>query len=200
MIVRAAVPLFHGPWSNTDSGPSPTATCGQSPGVAPRPTMQTRAKTTALVGAVAVLVAVVVFFTLGGDPAPPPDSVADRTAGAGADVVSGELGAKPAAVTGEARDGVREQVAGGTAETGVRGIVLSAANGLPLGGIEVIAVKDEPSIEPLVARFRGLFQQGLFVETRAPRRELGRTDLTPATLATRLETYVAALLARYGDA
>ncbi|MDX2650323.1 phosphotransferase [Streptomyces sp. PA03-1a] len=33
-----------------------------------------------------------------------------------------------------------------------------------------------------------------------PWRELGRTDLTPATLATRLETYVAALLARYGDA
>ncbi|MDX2709815.1 phosphotransferase [Streptomyces sp. PA03-6a] len=33
-----------------------------------------------------------------------------------------------------------------------------------------------------------------------PWRELGRTDLTPATLATRLETYVAALLVRYGDA
>ncbi|MEU1622682.1 phosphotransferase [Streptomyces sp. NPDC005722] len=30
-----------------------------------------------------------------------------------------------------------------------------------------------------------------------PWRELGRTDLTPATLATRLETYVGALLARY---
>ncbi|MDX3098133.1 aminoglycoside phosphotransferase family protein [Streptomyces sp. ME19-03-3] len=33
-----------------------------------------------------------------------------------------------------------------------------------------------------------------------PWRELGRTDLTPATLAARLEAYVAALLARYGEA
>jgi aminoglycoside phosphotransferase (APT) family kinase protein len=33
-----------------------------------------------------------------------------------------------------------------------------------------------------------------------PWRELGRSDLTPATLAARLEAYVAALLARYGEA
>ncbi|WP_431955116.1 phosphotransferase family protein [Actinacidiphila sp. bgisy167] len=33
-----------------------------------------------------------------------------------------------------------------------------------------------------------------------PWRELGRSDLTPVTLAARLEAYVAALLARYGEA
>jgi protocatechuate 3,4-dioxygenase beta subunit len=59
--------------------------------------------------------------------------------------------------------------------TGVRGVVVDARTGQPLAGIEVVAVKDEPSIEPLVARFRGFFQEGMFVETRAPRRELGRT-------------------------
>ncbi|HZN40792.1 MAG TPA: carboxypeptidase-like regulatory domain-containing protein [Planctomycetota bacterium] len=125
-----------------------------------------------------VLAAVVVYFTLSEDRAPQPGSAADGTAGDGASAVSGELAAPAAAVTAAEVAGVREPVAGG-APTGVRGVVLSAENGLPLGGIEVIAVADEPSIEPIVARFRGLFQQGLFVETRAPRRELGRTVSNP---------------------
>ncbi|MBX3464619.1 MAG: carboxypeptidase regulatory-like domain-containing protein, partial [Planctomycetes bacterium] len=71
--------------------------------------------------------------------------------------------------------GGRERIDADRAATGVRGIVLDAASGQPLGGIEVIAIQDEPSIEPLVARFRGLFRQGLYAETRALRRELGRT-------------------------
>jgi len=141
--------------------------------------MQTRARTTSLVGAAAVLAAAVLFFLFKEDHAPPPNAGIDRTAGAGASAVSGELAAQPAAVTSATAVSVREQVASGTPETGVRGVVRSAENGQPLGGIEVIAIKDEPSIEPLVARFRGLFQQGLFVETRAPRSELGRTVSNP---------------------
>src|SRR5688572_6476883 len=117
--------------------------------------MQTRARTTALVGAAAVLAAAILFFTLGDDHAPPPSGAAgDHTAGAGAAPVTEEFAAQPAAVAPATAEGIREQVKGGTVETGVRGIVLSAENGLPLGGIEVIAVVDEPSIEPLVARFR----------------------------------------------
>ncbi|HEX6810326.1 MAG TPA: carboxypeptidase-like regulatory domain-containing protein [Planctomycetota bacterium] len=142
--------------------------------------MQTRARTTALVGAAAVLAAAILFFTLGDDHAPPPpNAAAGRTADTGAEPATADLAARAAALAPSSTEGIREQVEGRTVETGVRGIVLSAENGQPLGGIEVIAVKDEPSIEPIVARFRGLFQQGLFVETRAPRRELGRTVSNP---------------------
>jgi protocatechuate 3,4-dioxygenase beta subunit len=79
------------------------------------------------------------------------------------------------AATGATAAPDRQAVAVGGPPTGVRGIVLDAKTGAPLAGIEVIAVKDQPSLEPLLARFRGLFQGGMFVETRAPRRELGRT-------------------------
>ena len=63
------------------------------------------------------------------------------------------------------------QVDSNRAKTGVRGIVLDAKTRQPLGGVEVVAVRDQPSLAPLVDRFRGLFQSGMFVDTRAPRRE-----------------------------
>jgi protocatechuate 3,4-dioxygenase beta subunit len=73
----------------------------------------------------------------------------------------------------------RAEAVTGDRTTGVRGIVVDARTGQPLGGVEVVAVKDQPSLAPLVDRFRGLFQQGMFVDTRAPRRELGRTVSNP---------------------
>ena len=63
--------------------------------------------------------------------------------------------------------------------SGGRGIVLDARRALPLGGVEVIAIREQPSLGPLIARFRGLFREGMFVETRTPRRELGRTISNP---------------------
>jgi protocatechuate 3,4-dioxygenase beta subunit len=126
---------------------------------------------------VLVLAALAALFFLDGGDAPPPiqppGAGGAREAGAGPE--SGALAAggdAAAAVEGQA---LREVVAGNLPPTGVRGVVVDAKTGQPLGGVEVIAIKDLPSMEPLVARFRGLFQQGLFVDTRAPRRELGRT-------------------------
>ncbi|MEZ6037655.1 MAG: carboxypeptidase-like regulatory domain-containing protein [Planctomycetota bacterium] len=140
--------------------------------------MQNRA-IVALLG-VAVVVAAILFATLQGDPDLPAPIGADGTA----------QQQDPAAATGErvgaasagvaVADGdVRAAVDAGRATTGVRGIVLDARTGQPLGGVEVIAVKDQPSLAPLIDRFRGLFQQGMFVDTRAPRRELGRTVSNP---------------------
>lgn len=95
-----------------------------------------------------------------------------------AEVAEGDLVAAAADAIG-ANAVVRDDVEDGRARTGVRGIVVDAKTGQPLGGIEVVAVKDQPSLAPLVDRFRGLFQQGMFVDTRAPRRELGRTISNP---------------------
>jgi hypothetical protein len=138
--------------------------------------MQNRARV-ALAGAViALLVALIGWLTFGHDP----DVAPSRTGVAGAQgnapaPAAGDLGIVPAAATVDGGAAGREQLPLGGPPTGVRGVVLDAKTGRPLGGIEVVAIKDEPSIEPLVARFRGLFQAGMFVETRAPRRELGRT-------------------------
>ncbi len=123
-----------------------------------------------------MLVALAMYFGWFSDPdVAPPSNPGGSALVANATPVSGDLAVTPVtAATGKTADG-REQVAAGGPPTGVRGIVLDAKTGLPLAGIEVIAVKDEPSIEPLIARFRGLLQGGMFVETRAPRRELGRT-------------------------
>jgi protocatechuate 3,4-dioxygenase beta subunit len=140
--------------------------------------MQNRATAAAVV--LFALVAGLIWWFASGDTAPLPP-------GAGHDAASQDPGSAAAgnlAATGEispatAADGVREQASVGRGETGVRGIVLDAANGQPLGGIEVLAIQDQPSIEPLVARFRGLLQQGMYVETRAVRRELGRTVSNP---------------------
>lgn len=119
------------------------------------------------------------FLLSGGDPAPAPHAAGPAKSGEAAGAQAADLGAAAAASQAQLAAPERVEGKGALADTGVRGIVLDAATGKPLGGIEVIAVKDEPSIEPLVARFRGLFTQGMFVETRAPRRELGRTVSNP---------------------
>jgi protocatechuate 3,4-dioxygenase beta subunit len=105
----------------------------------------------------------------------PPSSA--HASDAGAVPAAGALAAQPANA-GEAGVAVaaRESVAVSGPPTGVRGIVLDATNGRPLAGIDVIAVADQPALAPLLDRFRGLFQGGMFVETRATRRELGRTQ------------------------
>jgi protocatechuate 3,4-dioxygenase beta subunit len=141
--------------------------------------MQNRATATAVVVLFALAAGLIWWFASGG-PAPlPPGAGTDTTANGTADPATGSLAATGEVGSAAARAGMREQVSTGFAETGVRGIVLDAANGQPLGGIEVIAIQDQPSIEPLVARFRGLFRQGMYVETRAVRRELGRTVSNP---------------------
>jgi len=141
--------------------------------------MQNRATAAAIVVLFA-LVAGLIWWFAGGDTAPlPPGAGHDQTGQDAGVAATSDLAATGAVAPATAADGVREQVSVGRAETGVRGIVLDAANGQPLGGIEVLAIQDQPSIEPLVARFRGLFQQGMYVETRAVRRELGRTVSNP---------------------
>lgn len=113
---------------------------------------------------------------LRGDTAPPAPPTAGGSATASpADAERGELGGAGAATAAPGETTRREVLAGGGPPTGVRGVVVDAKTGRPLGGVEVVAIKDAPSIEPLVARFRGLFTDGMFASTRAPRRELGRT-------------------------
>ncbi|MCK5942400.1 MAG: carboxypeptidase regulatory-like domain-containing protein, partial [Planctomycetes bacterium] len=96
-------------------------------------------------------------------------------------VVESQQGGLAAASTDGAAvaDVERAEVGGLGGTAGVRGFVVDAKTGQPLGGVEVVAVKDQPSLAPLVDRFRGLFQQGMFVDTRAPRRELGRAVSNP---------------------
>lgn len=140
--------------------------------------MQNRAAVTA--GLAVLILAVVLFaiFGFGGvDNVTLPTDSSD-TQNPNAEVAVGDLVAASVADNG-ANEVVRDAVQDERARTGVRGIVVDAKTGQPLGGIEVVAVKDQPSLAPLVDRFRGLFQQGMFVDTRAPRRELGRTVSNP---------------------
>lgn len=138
--------------------------------------MQNRARVAAVGAIAALFVGCLLWLVLGQGPDVDPTMAPRPGAADGkAEPVAGSLAATPETSAGLAADPNRAQVALGGPPTGVRGIVLEAKTGQPLAGIEVVAVKDEPSIEPLLARFRGLFQDGMFVETRAPRRELGRT-------------------------
>ena len=132
--------------------------------------------TAAIAGVILVLLALVAYFAFGNDADTAPATALPGPQGdAAAALAQGDL-ARPASSGAVATEGpAREQVQAGGPPTGVRGIVLDAKTGQPLGGVEVVAVKDEPSIEPLVARFRGLIQGGMFTETRSERRELGRT-------------------------
>ena len=140
--------------------------------------MPNRAPAVLLAVIALLLVAAGCFFLLGGDPAVDPTLA---NTGKNTDTAAAQSTTLPVdnLVAPAAQAPLREQASVAAADTGVRGIVLDAATGQPLGGIEVIAVKDEPSISPLMARFRGLFQQGMFVETKAPRREMGRTLSNP---------------------
>jgi len=134
----------------------------------------------AAIAAAVVVLAIVAFWLFAGEPdLPPAPPGADGNVPANASPASGNLTAATAAVAGTVGAADRQAGTIGAPPTGVRGVVLDGKTGRPLGGIDVIAVQDEPSIEPLVARFRGLFQEGLMVDTRAPRRELGRTTSNP---------------------
>ncbi|MCR9248664.1 MAG: carboxypeptidase-like regulatory domain-containing protein [bacterium] len=142
--------------------------------------MPNRVPAVLLFGAV-LLAALLVWLTWGGDPDSElrPDDALGRATNV-ADVSQGDLAANATAVTVDgAGDDERQDATVTGPKTAVRGIVLDANTAQPLGGIEIIAIKDQPSLEPLIARFRGLFQDGMFVETRAPRRELGRTISNP---------------------
>lgn len=125
---------------------------------------------------VVLLLGVGAAFWWSNEAAPAPDAGRAGVAGApNVGATTGEL-APVSAANGAAADAAgREQVSVGTADTGVRGIVLDAATGRPLGGVEVIALAEEPSIEPLLARFRGLFRGELFVAAPPAPPELGRT-------------------------
>ena len=140
--------------------------------------MQNRAVATA--GLAVLILAVVLFaiFGFGGtDNVTLPTDTRDPQ-NLSADLAEGGVAAAAAEVA-SADSVVRDGVDDRRASTGVRGIVVDAKTGQPLGGVEVIAVKDQPSLAPLVDRFRGLFRQGMFIDTRAPRREIGRTVSNP---------------------
>lgn len=140
--------------------------------------MQNRAVVTASL-AVLILVAVLfAIFGFGGIDDVTLPSPTDKSTDTTVEAEQGGLIAASSSA-GDRAPAVREDVDDGRAPTGVRGIVVDAKTGRPLGGVEVVAVKDQPSLAPLVDRFRGLFQQGMFVDTRAPRRELGRTISNP---------------------
>lgn len=129
---------------------------------------------------VAVVAALAAFWWLQRDPDLPP-IVPDSASGVGfgASPATGRLAAAAVTAEGASLGADRQGGTVGGPPTGVRGIVRDGRTGQPLGGIEVVAVRDEPSFEPLIARFRGLFSEGMFVDTRAPRRELGRTVSNP---------------------
>ena len=142
--------------------------------------MQNRVVVTA--GFVAIVLAVILFSIFGGGgaahvtlPSPQNDAtqgpdISPATGGVVAETVDTNQGEDVAA---------RSEVDARFASTGVRGIVIDAKTGQPIGGVDVVAVKDQPALAPLIDRFRGLFDQGMFVDTRAPRRELGRTISNP---------------------
>ncbi len=140
--------------------------------------MQNRVRI-ALVGVVLVLVAALaVWLQWRAQPEIVPTNPAGSSTAAATDpAVTGLGNAAVAAAAAAPQDRERQNVGG--PPTGVRGIVLDAKTGRPLGGIEVVAVKDQPSLEPLIARFRGLFADGMFASTRTPPRELGRTVSNP---------------------
>lgn len=134
--------------------------------------MQHRVAVVAVV--VLCLVALVFAFVGGGLGGPEPTPAAMTNVGrSGVEAATGELGtAEAAAATVTA--GGRAAVTGTGAATGVRGVVLDARTAQPLAGIEVLALAQQPSFEPLVNRFRGLFQGGLFTDTHRPAKVLGR--------------------------
>lgn len=133
-----------------------------------------------LTALVALLVVVAgLLFWKNGDDAP---SLAPLAGQSGAAGDTGSVSADLAAV--QAEDGVvgassRRSGGEGRGQTGIRGVVLDARTGQPLGGIEVLALAQQPSLEPLVSRFRGLFQGGVMTETRRPAQVLGMTLSAP---------------------
>ncbi|GAB4150762.1 MAG: hypothetical protein Fur0037_19360 [Planctomycetota bacterium] len=75
--------------------------------------------------------------------------------------------------------GSRAAVSAGFDDTGVRGVVVDARTGRPLGGVEVRALRQIPSFQPLIDRFRGLFTSGLLSEPPKPQRVIGSAVSNP---------------------
>ncbi|MEQ1631218.1 MAG: carboxypeptidase-like regulatory domain-containing protein [Planctomycetota bacterium] len=121
------------------------------------------------------LLALLVYW-LFGDGLPPPELGPGGSGGTNgtATAAAGEQSGVEAATAGSS-EAQRTVAALGERASGVRGIVLDAATAQPLAGIEVLAVKQQPSFEPLMNRFRGLIQGGLFTDTQRPAQVLGRT-------------------------
>ena len=129
----------------------------------------------AIIAVVLAVVALLIFLLARGDGAAPaftPDQAAG--AGAGAAPATGDLAAT-AATADVGVEPLRSVVDGAVAPTGVRGIVRDARTAEPLAGIEVLALKQQPSFEPLLNRFRGLIQGGMFTDTHRPAQIFGRT-------------------------
>ena len=142
--------------------------------------MQNRLALTAGLAVLILAVFILALVGFGGDGAVtlPPGSGNDGP-DTQADTAAGSLAPEQVGSDTQAANPGRAEVGSDRAPTGVRGIIVDAKTGRPLGGVEIYAVKDQPSLSPLVDRFRGLFTQGMFVDTRAPRRELGRTISNP---------------------
>ncbi len=128
--------------------------------------------------ALAVLgLAALLMLLLGGEvlePAvtPPADRAAQAAAPEAAQA-SGSVAASAEAAA--AAEGDRAVVSDGPSLTCVRGVVIDAKTLAPLPGVEVLALKQQPSFEPLLNRFRGLMQGGMFTDTSRPAQILGRT-------------------------
>jgi len=124
-----------------------------------------RNKTVLTLGAVAALLSLLALLLLGGDHeatlAPGAGSVAH---GGPVETAQGGMSAANATPTDSALAS-RTSAQPSTKSTGVRGIVLDARTSQPLAGVEVLALKQQPSFEPLLNRFRGLMQGGMFTET-----------------------------------
>ncbi len=128
-----------------------------------------------------VALALTAFYLLsggGGEPAPP-GPVATGTAGGAADTRVGTAADKSAEAASDANEADRV-VVDATPEgppTVVRGIVLDARTLQPLPGVEVAAMKEPPSLERLMSRFRSAFFAGggFFTSTSRPAQILGKT-------------------------
>ncbi|MCY2957504.1 MAG: carboxypeptidase regulatory-like domain-containing protein [Planctomycetota bacterium] len=106
---------------------------------------------------------------------PPGPSATAETNQNGVEVANGKVAADLAlAQAADARLAVSSR--GSDRGTGVRGVVVDARTGMPLAAIEVRALKEEPSIAPLMNRFRGLIQGGMFTDTQRPPQVLGVTE------------------------
>ncbi|MEY4829143.1 MAG: hypothetical protein RLZZ562_939 [Planctomycetota bacterium] len=136
-----------------------------------------RNPTAITVGALVALLSLLVLWWVGSDAtdvAVAPESTTS-TDGAGIDSAMGEQAASAAVATATAEGMERTVADAAIRTTGVRGVVLDAATAQPLAGVEVLALKQQPSIEPLLNRFRGLMQGGMFTETSRPAQILART-------------------------
>lgn len=116
------------------------------------------------------------LWPAGGITPPAPAAPAALGAGNGVDAATASVGTKSETAVAIADSRSATSAAGTDRGTGVRGIVVDAKTGQPLAGVEVRALKDEPSFEPLMNRFRGLIQGGMFTETRRPPQVLGVTQ------------------------